>query len=89
MKDLEKVLKATSEKYRKKLLSVYSKENNLESLRDNALKFDPINKEFVSEIIENLNDYQESNPKLEREEIIELGQKYIKDFMTSNFLDPS
>ena len=52
----------------------------MESRRDNALKFDPINEKFIDEITEELNKHLENNSESSKEQIIEIGQKYIKGF---------
>ncbi len=80
MKELNKTLKSTLEKYKKEYGSVCEPLEGLGSRKNNASKFDPINKEFISEITENLNDYLEKNPKSDRNKVIEIGQDYIKTF---------
>ena len=80
MKILENKLKTISEKYRKKYASACEPINGLESRRDNALKFDPINEKFIDEITDELNKHLENNIDSDKQKTIEIGQKYIKDF---------
>ncbi len=87
MEILENKLKSVYEKYRKEYASVCEPINGLESRRDNALKFDPINEKFIDEITEELNKHLENNSEYSKEQIIEIGQKYIKGFQKYLF-DP-
>ncbi len=80
MGTLENKLKTVSEKYRKEYASVCEPINGLESRRDNALKFDPINEKFRDQIIDELNKYLENNIDSDKESAIKIGQKYIKGF---------
>ena len=82
MEKLTKLLKSTTEKYKKEYASVCESGNGIISLKNNASKFDPINKKFISEITENMNDYLEKYPESNREKIIETGQIYIKEFLS-------
>ena len=87
MKILENKLKTVSEKYRKEYASVCEPINGLESRRDNALKFDPINEKFIDEITDELNKHLENNIDSDKQKTIEIGQKYIKGFQKYLF-DP-
>ena len=87
MEILENKLKTISEKYRNEYASVCEPISGLESRRDNALKFDPINEKFIDEITDELNKHLENNSDSDKQQTVEIGQKYIKDFQKYLF-DP-
>ena len=80
MNELKKILKSTTEKYKKEYASVCEPLDGLVSMQNNALKFDPINKKLITEITDKMNDYIEQNPESDRNKVIETGQDYIKEF---------
>ena len=87
MEELKKTLQSTLDKYKFEYKSVCETLTGLESRKNNALKFDLFNEKLISEIMEKLNEFAEINPNVERNEIIEIGQLYIKDFQ-KQLIDP-
>ena len=80
MEELKKSLQSTFDKHKFEYKSVCETLSGLESRKNNALKFDSYNEKLISEIMEKLNEFIKINPNVERNEIIEIGQSYIKDF---------
>jgi TonB-linked SusC/RagA family outer membrane protein len=87
MEELKKSLQSTLDKHKFEYKSVCETLSGLESRKNNALKFDLFNEKLISEIMQKLNEFVERNPDAERNEIIEIGQLYIKDFQ-SQLIDP-
>ena len=87
MEELKKSLQSTLDKHKFEYKSVCETLSGLESRKNNALKFDLFNEKLISEIMHKLNEFVERNPDAERNEIIEIGQLYIK-VLQSQLINP-